>query len=59
MWNYLIGKPINFGFRMAAYYHDEYVKVNGQWKIKHTGYARIFQEEWERTDSPSLKLTVG
>ncbi len=59
MWNYLIGKPINWGFRMAAHYHDQYVKVDGQWKIRSTGYKRIFQEEWERTDSPSLKLVVG
>jgi hypothetical protein len=25
-------------------YHDEYAKVDGQWKIAHTGYDRIFEE---------------
>lgn len=28
----------------GAYYHDEYVKVEGQWKIKSTGYANILEE---------------
>ena len=28
----------------AAYYRDEYVKVGGEWKIRHTGYERTFEE---------------
>jgi hypothetical protein len=27
----------------AGYYHDEYVKEDGQWKIASTGYVRIFE----------------
>jgi hypothetical protein len=27
----------------AGFYSDEYVKVNGAWKIKHTGYERTFE----------------
>lgn len=27
----------------AGFYSDEYVKVNGDWKIKHTGYERTFE----------------
>ena len=30
--------------RGAAFYTDDYVKVDGQWKIKHTGYERIYEE---------------
>lgn len=27
----------------AAFYHDEYVKRNGQWLIASTGYERVFE----------------
>jgi hypothetical protein len=40
----------------AAFYRDEYVKVNGEWKIKYTGYDRTFEEIWDRGDTPSLRL---
>jgi bile-acid 7alpha-dehydratase len=43
--------------RGAAYYHDEYVKVDGQWKIKSTGYDRTFEEFESRADIPSLQVT--
>lgn len=28
----------------AAFYKDEYVKVDGRWLIDHTGYERVFEE---------------
>jgi bile-acid 7alpha-dehydratase len=28
----------------AAFYRDEYRKVDGQWKIAHTGYQRTFEQ---------------
>jgi hypothetical protein len=43
--------------RGSAYYHDEYVKVGGAWKIAKTGYRRIYEEMESRTDTPSLALT--
>lgn len=43
--------------RGAAFYHDEYVKVGAEWKIKKTGYTRIYEEQESRTDTPSLRLT--
>ena len=43
--------------RGAAFYRDEYVKVNGQWKIKSTGYDRTFEEIESRADIPSLQVT--
>jgi hypothetical protein len=30
--------------RGAAFYSDEYVKVDGQWRITRTGYTRTFEE---------------
>ncbi len=55
--DYLIITERNMGVRGAAFYRDEYVKVNREWKIKSTGYDRTFEEMWDRSDTPSLKLT--
>ena len=30
--------------RGAAFYRDEYVKVDGQWRIARTGYERTYEE---------------
>jgi bile-acid 7alpha-dehydratase len=57
--NYLVDKKGQTGLRLCAYYYDEYVKLNGQWRIRSTGYRRIFEEVWDRNDTPSLKLTAG
>jgi hypothetical protein len=51
-------KP-NIVIRGAAFYHDEYVKLGGQWKIKHTGYNRIFEEMFARSDTPSWRLSAN
>jgi len=45
--------------RGAAFYRDEYVKVAGQWKIKSTGYTRLFEERLSRDDTPSWRLTAN
>ncbi|HVO27305.1 MAG TPA: nuclear transport factor 2 family protein [Candidatus Margulisiibacteriota bacterium] len=45
--------------RGAAFYHDEYVKIGGQWKIKSTGYQRLFEERLSRVDTPSWRLTAN
>lgn len=34
----------NVTIRGAAFYRDEYVKVDGEWRIKHTGYERVYEE---------------
>ena len=59
LYNYLLNKHDQSGLRLCAFYHDEYVKSGGQWLIKSTGYRRVFEEVWDRKDSPSLKLTAG
>ena len=45
--------------RGAAFYEDEYVKVDGQWKLRHTGYRRTYEEMQSRKDVPGLKLTAS
>lgn len=59
LYNYLIHKSAEQGLRLCAFYHDEYVKTGGAWRIQSTGYRRIFEETWSRKDMPSLRLTAG
>lgn len=44
--------------RGAAFYTDEYVKVGGHWRIKHTGYKRTYEEIQSREGVPGLRLTA-
>ena len=39
----------------SSLYRDTYVKVDGEWKISHTGYERIYEEMEPRHDD--VKLT--
>ena len=57
--DYVINRKRNRALRGAGFYHDEYVKVNGEWKIRLTGYVRTFEEMWDRGETPSLKLTAN
>ena len=43
----------------AAFYNDEYVKVDGHWKIHSTGYRRTYEETFSRADIASLNLTAS
>jgi hypothetical protein len=54
----VIETDANLTIRGAAFYQDEYVKVGGEWKIKSTGYARLYEEMESRGDTPSLRLTA-
>jgi hypothetical protein len=56
LYNYLFNAAQKRSVRIGAYYHDEYVKVAGVWKIAHTGYTYVFREEWSREDTPSLRV---
>lgn len=38
----------------TALYHDEYIKVDGQWKIRHTRYERIYEIVEPITTRPNL-----
>jgi bile-acid 7alpha-dehydratase len=55
--DYVILTQVNSSLRGASFYHDEYVKVGGEWKIKQTGYERVFEEMWDRGETKSLKIT--
>lgn len=45
--------------RGAAFYTDEYVKVDGAWRIRFTGYRRTYEEIESRRDRPGLRLTAS
>jgi hypothetical protein len=49
----------NIVIQGAAFYHDEYVKQGGEWKIRSTGYERTYEETLSRADVPSLKITAN
>lgn len=55
--DYVISLLSDWSHYGTAFYQDEYVKVDGQWKIKHTGYKRVFSERWTRSEIKSLVLT--
>lgn len=38
----------NLVLRGAAFYFDQYRKVDGEWKISHTGYRRLYEETASR-----------
>jgi bile-acid 7alpha-dehydratase len=59
LYNYLLHKIDKTALRLCAFYHDEYIKTASGWLIKSTGYRTVFEEGWERKDSPSLKLVKG
>jgi hypothetical protein len=46
----------NITIRGAAFYTDDYLKVDGEWKIKNTGYERIYEEMQPRADD--IKVTA-
>lgn len=55
----VIETTANVTIRGAAFYYDEYVNVDGRWKIQSTGYTRTFEEIVSRSDTPSLQLTAN
>jgi hypothetical protein len=42
----------------ASFYADRYVKVDGRWLIKATGYKRTYEEIWPRNAIPGLRLSA-
>lgn len=40
----------------TGFYEDSYRKVNGQWKISHTGYQRVYREIFDRVKMPVMHL---
>lgn len=52
-----INEEMGVTVRGAAYYKDQYVKVGDDWKIKHTGYERAYEEMESRNDMSWLTIT--
>jgi 3-phenylpropionate/cinnamic acid dioxygenase small subunit len=46
--DYVIDTQHDITIHGAAFYTDRYVKVDGAWKIQHTGYERTFEEMGSR-----------
>ncbi len=46
----VIDLDANTTMRGAAFYHDEYVKINGEWKIKLTGFIQHYKEIEKRSE---------
>jgi len=59
LYNYMYNVKQNRAIRIGAYYHDECVKIGGEWRLHHVGYQSLFQEEWKRDDIASLQLVTG
>ncbi len=44
----------------SAYYEDRYLKDHaGAWRIRHTGYVRIYEAKLSLDDVPSFQLTAN
>ncbi len=43
----------------AAFYEDRYRKVDGAWRISHTGYKRSYEEIMPRGSIEGLRLTAS
>jgi SnoaL-like domain len=42
----------------TAFYEDRYVRVDGHWRIAHTGYRRVFEEHRTHTTHELRSLTT-
>jgi len=45
--------------RGASFYEDEYAKIGRKWKIRRTGYRRVFEEIQPRGNVEGLRLTAS
>ncbi|HLX89214.1 MAG TPA: nuclear transport factor 2 family protein [Acidimicrobiales bacterium] len=49
----------DFELHGTALYRDEYRKVDGHWRISHTGYDRIFEERRKRSTGEVHSFVSG
>lgn len=43
----------------AAYYSDRYRRVDGEWRISHTGYERLYETMVSLGELPGFRLTAN
>lgn len=46
----VVVRAMDFELVGTLLYDDRYAKVDGEWKIRHTGYERIFEEHRRHSD---------
>lgn len=49
----------DFSLRGAAFYTDDYVKIDGRWLIQRTAYKRTYEEVWKRSVPAPQHLTAS
>ena len=49
----------DFDLHGTALYADRYVKVDGSWRIAHTGYQRLYEERRRYSTGAALSITAG
>ena len=59
LYNYMIDARDNLTMLLVGVYYDDYVKVDGQWKIIRTLSSRIIEERFERSDLPTVEVAAN
>ena len=59
LYNYMYNVRQDRGVRIGAYYQDDYLRLDGGWRIRRIGYRTLFHEEWKRSDMASLQALKG
>ena len=49
----------DFELHGTALYEDRYMKVDGSWKISHTGYDRIYEEHIRYSSGAVRSIRAG
>lgn len=55
---YMINTRTNTTAHCGSFYHDEFIRQQGGWKISSTGYTRIFEEHWSREQACGVELAA-
>lgn len=59
MYHFFVDKGARRQLEMFAYYEDAYRRDNDRWRIARTGYRRVMEQTFVRSELPSLELLVG
>ncbi|WP_203337416.1 nuclear transport factor 2 family protein [Nocardioides limicola] len=55
----VIAPDFDYVLEGAGIYADRYRRVDGEWLIAATGYARTYELTWSLKDLPSAKVTLA